>query len=139
MRELDSLVRRLARSAEPVLITGESGVGKERVARELHARSAAGSGPFVSENCAAVAEGVATLALALAAGVDKKGSLTAAGSSCATSSAAGLERPIVTASPENTPTPSTQVTASPKGNFFLGRGRRTVERLRLRGAFPVLV
>jgi transcriptional regulator with PAS, ATPase and Fis domain len=37
-----------------VLVRGESGVGKELVAREIHARSSRGDGPFVPVNCAAI-------------------------------------------------------------------------------------
>lgn len=48
------LIDRLAPSDLPVLILGESGVGKEIVAREIHRRSRRSRGPFVDLNCAAI-------------------------------------------------------------------------------------
>jgi transcriptional regulator with PAS, ATPase and Fis domain len=50
---LDQQIHVAARSAAKVLITGESGVGKDVVARLLHERSGR-TGPFVSINCAGV-------------------------------------------------------------------------------------
>ncbi len=57
-RELLRRLRQLAPTEVTVLITGETGTGKEVLARELHASSARSSGPFVAVNCAAVAEGL---------------------------------------------------------------------------------
>ncbi|HVR74315.1 MAG TPA: sigma 54-interacting transcriptional regulator, partial [Planctomycetota bacterium] len=54
VRKVQSLVRQLAPSLLPVLITGETGVGKELVARAIHGESPRRAGPFVSINCAAV-------------------------------------------------------------------------------------
>jgi transcriptional regulator with PAS, ATPase and Fis domain len=45
---------RAARVDSPVLVRGESGVGKELVAREIHARSRRSDGPFIPVNCAAI-------------------------------------------------------------------------------------
>ena len=56
LRAVLSLIDRVAPSASTVLITGESGTGKDLVARLLHARSTHPDGPFVDLNCAALAE-----------------------------------------------------------------------------------
>ncbi len=48
------LIDKLAPSDLPVLILGDSGVGKELVAREIHHRSRRAAGPFVDLNCAAI-------------------------------------------------------------------------------------
>lgn len=53
------LVRHLARSAMPVLVTGETGTGKELVASALHHWSPRSAGPFVPINCAALTESLA--------------------------------------------------------------------------------
>ncbi|MFO0578642.1 MAG: sigma 54-interacting transcriptional regulator [Polyangia bacterium] len=56
MRALLEVARRVAPVDSTVLITGESGAGKERIARLVHAESARAAGPFVAVNCAAIAE-----------------------------------------------------------------------------------
>jgi two-component system response regulator AtoC len=56
MREVFELMERVAVAEAAVLITGETGTGKEIVARALHRRSHRHEGPFVSVNCAAVPE-----------------------------------------------------------------------------------
>ena len=60
-KRLVAEVERIARAKGPVLIRGESGVGKELVARVLHESGPRADGPFVPINCAAVpAELIAT-------------------------------------------------------------------------------
>jgi two-component system response regulator AtoC len=54
MRSIDELIDRIADADVPVLITGESGVGKDVVAREIHARSARAGRVFIKINCAAL-------------------------------------------------------------------------------------
>jgi len=58
MRALSARVRRVAASDLPVLISGETGTGKELIARAIHLRSPRARRPFVSENCAALSEGL---------------------------------------------------------------------------------
>src|SRR5262249_31199182 len=55
MRELCDQIDKIARSPASVLVVGESGVGKELVARAIHERSARAAGPFVVINCGALA------------------------------------------------------------------------------------
>lgn len=55
-RALLDLARRVAASEASVLLTGESGVGKEVFARYIHQHSARQKGPFIAVNCAAIPE-----------------------------------------------------------------------------------
>ena len=54
MRELQGLLRQIGWSEVPVLIQGETGVGKEVLARGLHAESPRANRPFLKLNCAAL-------------------------------------------------------------------------------------
>ena len=54
MRMVKALGQRAAKSSIPVLITGESGVGKEVIARALHGASDRAGKPFVAVNCGAL-------------------------------------------------------------------------------------
>ncbi|WP_338870169.1 sigma-54 dependent transcriptional regulator [Myxococcus stipitatus] len=54
--EVYKQVARAAASNVPVLITGETGTGKEMVARALHKRSPRTSGPFIPVDCGAITE-----------------------------------------------------------------------------------
>ncbi len=57
MQKIESMLPRLASHASTVLITGESGVGKERVALQLHCLAAKGKEqPFIAVNCGAITE-----------------------------------------------------------------------------------
>jgi transcriptional regulator with PAS, ATPase and Fis domain len=56
MRWVLSAAKRVAASHIKVLITGESGVGKDVVARYIHANSPRASGPLVALNCAGLSE-----------------------------------------------------------------------------------
>ncbi len=54
LREVQKTIGRLADSDATVLITGETGTGKEVVARALHRHGRRAGGPFVAVNCAAI-------------------------------------------------------------------------------------
>ncbi|MFO7156511.1 MAG: sigma 54-interacting transcriptional regulator [Pseudomonadota bacterium] len=54
MREIFQRIERIAPSVAPVAIFGETGTGKELVARAIHRRSDRAKGPFIPVNCAAI-------------------------------------------------------------------------------------
>jgi two-component system response regulator PilR (NtrC family) len=54
MRALKAQVRKLARSQAPIYISGESGSGKERIARLIHNLGSRREKPFVAVNCGAI-------------------------------------------------------------------------------------
>ena len=56
MQQVLELSRRVAKVDATVLITGESGVGKERIARLVHDESTRAAGPFIAVNCGAITE-----------------------------------------------------------------------------------
>lgn len=56
MREVCRLTERVAQSSATVLITGETGTGKELIARAIHHSSPRVSGPFIRVNCGALSE-----------------------------------------------------------------------------------
>jgi len=59
MRELFEQIARVARVPVDVLVCGETGTGKELIAREIHRLSSRAAGPFVAVNTAAIAESLA--------------------------------------------------------------------------------
>ena len=56
MRQVFDMVRRVSTTDMPVLITGETGTGKELTAKAIHERSERKKGPFVPINCGAIPE-----------------------------------------------------------------------------------
>ena len=58
MRDLVEMADRYAKTDASVLIRGESGVGKELFAEQIHVRSGRKDGPFIRVNCAAIPEGL---------------------------------------------------------------------------------
>ena len=58
LRYVDAAIKRLAPSDHPILLLGETGVGKERAAEEIH-RVSGREGPFIPINCAAIPQELA--------------------------------------------------------------------------------
>ena len=58
MQEVYKLVGRLVTNDAAVLIYGESGTGKDLVARTIHFKSARSAAPFVAVNCSAIPHGL---------------------------------------------------------------------------------
>ncbi len=54
MQQLRSTIAKVARSQAPVYISGESGVGKELVARSIHEQGSRAAEPFIPVNCGAI-------------------------------------------------------------------------------------
>ncbi len=56
MIEVYELTRKVAASSATVLLTGETGTGKELIARALHELSSRATGPFIRVNCGALSD-----------------------------------------------------------------------------------
>src|SRR3972149_1103625 len=56
MREVWSLTRQVGATSATVLLTGQTGTGKELIARALHKQSPRATGPFIRVNCGALSE-----------------------------------------------------------------------------------
>jgi PAS domain S-box-containing protein len=56
MKEIKELIRQVANTDATILITGETGCGKEVVSREIHDKSNRKSGPYIKVNCAAISD-----------------------------------------------------------------------------------
>ncbi|HJT76918.1 MAG TPA: sigma-54 dependent transcriptional regulator, partial [Gemmataceae bacterium] len=56
MHQVFELIKRVAQTSTTVLIEGETGTGKEQVARAIHGASLVRTGPMVAVNCAALPE-----------------------------------------------------------------------------------
>lgn len=56
IQEVIELAKRAARTNSPILIAGETGTGKEMFAQSIHHASPRWTGPFISQNCAALPE-----------------------------------------------------------------------------------
>jgi DNA-binding NtrC family response regulator len=56
MQDVYRITRQVAASQATVLLTGETGTGKELIARAIHELSPRGSGPFIRVNCGALSE-----------------------------------------------------------------------------------
>jgi two-component system response regulator AtoC len=59
MLRIYEVASRIASSFSSVIVLGETGVGKEVIARHIHARSPFSKGPFVAINCSAIPENIA--------------------------------------------------------------------------------
>ena len=58
LKETMDFIRRIAPSSSAVLLLGETGVGKEVLAHEIHRLSETSDGPFITVNCGAIPEGI---------------------------------------------------------------------------------